>query len=290
MAVNLWVYGDESGIEGDGPHCVVAGFIGSPKHWDNFNNAWEGVITEAGVGEFHAREFFGRHSAKGSEKHPFHSWPADKATRFLNDLLAVIQEHRARISPLKSSLDVSDFRSFSWGERQWLTGGTWDHKRGKFLSSGAPTRLYHVPAQGVIGDALDHAHPADCKVHFVLDEQSVMQEGFSQIIRGVRDKPQYRQQLSQLGDVTFGPSVTHPGIQAADLLVHCLYSNYRLRHKLDDERRHALTAILGERWRIAVFTAKNLEMLLSKQFSTEERAMLRSIKSPSEIQKAKAKS
>lgn len=290
MAVNLWVYGDESGIEGDGPHCVVAGFIGSPKHWDNFNNAWESVITEAGVGEFHAREFFGRHSAKGSEKHPFHSWPADKATRFLNDLLAVIQEHRARISPLKSSLDVSDFRSFSWGERQWLTGGTWDHKRGKFLSSGAPTRLYHVPAQGVIGDALDHAHPADCKVHFVLDEQSVMQEGFSQIIRGVRDKPQYRQQLSQLGDVTFGPSVTHPGIQAADLLVHCLYSNYRLRHKLDDERRHALTAILGERWRIAVFKAKNLEMLLSKQFSTEERAMLRSIKSPSEIQKAKAKS
>jgi hypothetical protein len=289
VAVNLWVYGDESGIEGDGPYCVVAGFVGSPRHWNSFNSAWEKVIGDAEVEEFHARKFFNRRSAKGSTTNPFHGWSADKAVTFLNNLLGIIRGH-SRISPVACSLNVSDFLSFTWGERQFFTGGTWSHTKKRFLSSGAPTRLYHVPAQTLIADALHHVRTKDCKVHFVLDEQSVMQDGFLDIVKGVRDRPQYAEIFAQLGDVAFGSSAAHPGIQAADLLAHCLYSNYLRREKLDDERLFALTTILGKRWRRPVFTAKKLEMLLDKDFNPKERPMLREIKSPSEIQKEKAPS
>ncbi len=289
MTVNLWAYGDESGIEGDGPYCVVAGFIGSPKWWDSFNEGWGAVLKREGVEEFHAKQFFGRQKKKGdSSRNPFDGWPADKATRFLSDLLSVIRMHRARISHLKCSLSVSDFFSFSWGERRFITGGTWNHPTSRFISSGAPTRLYHVPAQGLLADALDHAKPSDCKVHFVLDEQSVMQEGFAQIVQGVRGRN--KDLDDRMGGVTWDRSLSWPGIQAADMLAHLLFSNHLRRDKLDDERRYALVSILGERWRTAIFTREKLDLIIDKSFGPDERTKLRAVQSPSEIQKAKATS
>jgi len=87
VAVDLWAYGDESGIERRGPYCVVAGFVASLRWWNSLKPAWRSVIEDAKVGEFHANHFFGRGAAEASEKNEFAGWSDAKATKFLTDLL-----------------------------------------------------------------------------------------------------------------------------------------------------------------------------------------------------------
>jgi hypothetical protein len=39
----LTAYLDESGIHGDSSHCIVAGFVGSAREWNNFETKWQNV-------------------------------------------------------------------------------------------------------------------------------------------------------------------------------------------------------------------------------------------------------
>lgn len=290
MTVELYAYGDESGIDGHGPYCVVAGFIGSPRKWGSFNKAWGKIIEEAGVKEFHAQQFFNRRLATEGKRNPFRDWPESKATKFLDDLLAVIKQHKGRISPAGCSLNVQDFLSFTWGERQYLTGGIWDSGKSRFVTNGAPSRVYPLPLHGFIGDALTHARPDDCKVHFVFDEQRVMQEGILQTIAQVRkaglfDKPVHQ----KVGVIGFDDSESWPGIQAGDMLAHLLYSNSLRKEKLTGERRRALVSIMGERWRLSIWTRQKLQRNLDSGLPPGALKQIRAVKSPAEIQQAKKK-
>ena len=293
VTVVLEAYADESGIEGSGPYCVVAGYIGSPRHWDSFNAAWRKVIDEAredGVTEFKGQLFFGRRSRKSaSRNNPFARWPERKARQFLDDLLGIIHDHKARITRCSAALNVKDFNSFTWGERQYFTGGTWDFNKSRFLSSGQPTRVYTVPLNGFIGDALLHARPEDCKVTFTFDEQPVLQEGVIQTIaqlrkRGVLDDPVTR----KVGSLHFEVSEDWPGIQAGDMLAHLLYSNALRREALGKERRYALTSLMGgDSWKSAIYDRENLQLHLERKFSPDILAQIQAVKSPAEIQRGK---
>ncbi|HEY8768326.1 MAG TPA: hypothetical protein VIP09_13865 [Dehalococcoidia bacterium] len=192
-----------------------------------------------------------------------------------------------RVKPVGCSLNIADFNAFTWGERQYLTGGMWSRPKGRFVTAGAPTSIYHLPVYGLIGDAISHARPDDCKVHIVLDEQRLMQEGVLQTIKAARKEKLLEDPSSRkLGDVSFGCSQAHEGIQAADLLAYLWHRNYSV--KLKGHRLQATLAILGERWHLGVLTTPKLEYILAK-LPSEQRAKVRAVKSPAEIQRSKSK-
>ena len=58
VAIDLYAYADESGIQGSAPYCLMAGYIASPRRWKPFNAAWKATLEEYGVPEFHAKDFF----------------------------------------------------------------------------------------------------------------------------------------------------------------------------------------------------------------------------------------
>jgi hypothetical protein len=225
VAAELFVYGDESGIEPSHPYCVIAGFIASPQHWDTFNQQWRAILEEAGACEFHSAYFFNRRVE--SSDNPYREWSDAKADKFHSDLWEVINTHHRRVRPVGCVLDTEAFFSFSHSERQLLTGGEWSKERGAFKDKGSPRRTYPIPFFNMISQALDMAQPPDCKVHFVMDEQKIIQNRVrDQFAKARRDERLSIDLRRKMGDLTPGLSHEHEGIQAADLLAHIWYSVY----------------------------------------------------------------
>lgn len=58
----LDAYFDESGHEAHAhsPALVVAGFVGRPRAWDQFETTWRRALTARGVSDFHAADLDGR--------------------------------------------------------------------------------------------------------------------------------------------------------------------------------------------------------------------------------------
>ena len=277
MVTELFVYGDESGID-ETPYCVVAGFIASPRHWDSFNAAWRKVIEKAQVNEFHSKDFFSRRRATSSSTNPFRDWSESDASALLDALLKVIRDH-PRVTPIGCALDVNIFRSYTWGERRYLTGGQWNRTTKKFITQGAPSRTYPVPFYSMVGEALQMARPAECKVNFVMDEQKVIQNGIQQVYAQYRDT-ELNPFCEKMGDLISGLSEEHEGIQAADLLAYTWNGWYRFRERLRRERLDVLLEIMRMQHHreMGVMRKRGLEHILTKTLLPEDRAKIRALK------------
>jgi len=293
VATELFVYGDESGIDQTHGYVVIAGYIASPPHWDSFNAAWRKVVDEAddpGVREFHSKQFFSRHEArKAGTKNPFRNWTDAKATKFLSDLVAVCRDH-PRLTPIAAPMRLADWFSLTHGEQRYLTGGLWDKQRKRFRSAGMPSRTYVLPFFNMVAQALDAARPEDCKVHFVMDEQKVIKHGIVDLYSRARSHEQIPSALrGKFGDLTPGLSHEHPGIQAADLWAYALNGWYQHRQRLRTERVWALVQLTDRHRRagVGVIGREGLHRLLANDLSPEDRRLIQAIKSPKEIQEAK---
>ena len=64
MAVELFAYGDESGLHKNPRYCLMCGFIASPRQWKIFNKSWKNVLDQFGISDFHSTEFFPRDENK----------------------------------------------------------------------------------------------------------------------------------------------------------------------------------------------------------------------------------
>jgi hypothetical protein len=181
---------------------------------------------------------------------------------------------------------AEDWFSLSWGERNYLTGALWSGTASKFVTDGLPTRAYPLPFFAMVGEALAHARPPNCKVHFVMDEQKVIENSIQKIYSagrtGDRIEPALRRRL---GDLTPGLSEEHPGIQAADLWAYCLNGWYRHRGKLKVDRLNALMRIARKRGMVGgLIGSKGLERSLSRWVQPDDRRKMQAIRSPKEIQ------
>ena len=256
--------------------------MASPKHWDSFNLAWRKLICDAGLREFKSKQFFGRHAAaKEGTQNPFRNWTRTEANDFLAALVRIVHNHYPRITPIGAALDVKDFRSFSWGERNYLTGASWDNERKRFVNQGAPTRAYPLPFHSMVGEALQEARPADCKVHFVMDEQKVVLPGIQQVYARTRVVEKIPEPLRRkIGDVTSGLSHEHEGIQAADLLAYCWHGWYQ-RRKVQGERVRALYELLDKHRReMGLIKRRGIEKIMDDTLRPEDREILRGMDKP----------
>jgi len=171
--------------------------------------------------------------------------------------------------------------SFSWGERNFITGASWDNERKRFVGQGAPTRVYPLPFHSMVGEALELAKPADCKVHFVMDEQKVLLHGVQRIYARTRTLETIPKELrAKIGDLTSARSHEKEGIQAADLLAYCWHGWYQ-RRQLRGEGVRALFRLLDRHRReMGVARRMGIQRVLNKALKPEDREILRALKGP----------
>lgn len=243
MAVELWAYGDESGIQPDAPACVIAGYVGSPRHWTSLKRSWAGILQAEGVSDFHAHKFFSREEGTGQRLGDYRGWSDDRALAFIENLAWAI--HYTSIRPLIGAVNVSDFMTFPKGARKFLTGGSFKStagKPGKFISSGSPAQPYYLAFMRFIDHALKQSEP-HTRVNFIFDQQNVLegwaQELFRQILADLRE----RQEEGRVGLVAFGSRQQYTELQVADLNAHLIYSLCSRPDRMGDERKMALSIL-----------------------------------------------
>ncbi len=171
-----------------------------------------------------------------------------------------------------------------------MTGATWHNERKCFLDQGAPKRTYPLPFHNMVSEALALAKPPDCKVHFVMDEQTVILHGVQRIFAKVRTMEDIPEPLRRkVGDLTPGLSHEHEGIQAADLLAYCWNGWHQRRSAatsfgpelIRGERIHALFELLSKHKReLGWISPAGLERLLDKTLQPEARAILHEMTGP----------
>jgi hypothetical protein len=207
----------------------------------------------------------------------------------LDSLLTVVARNDM-VKPVGAAMDNRVFNAYSWGERNFLTGANWDERKKQFTSQGAPSRVYHVPFLGLVAEALHKTKSPDIKVHFVMDEQKTVAAGLAQIWAYARGhESELRDDTkAKMGDLTWGNSCDHEGIQAADLLAHAWLGWYWQRENLAGDRRKSVDAIHAiHRREPGLIRPSQLEAVLTNGLSPEDRELVRAAKSPAERQKAR---
>ena len=190
MAIDLRAYADESGTHDDPSHCVLAGWIGSPRQWRLFDEAWGNVLTSFEVPNFHSKEFF-QPNARRSPTNPYRGWSDHRASEFIDALTNVIAERH--INPVGGAVNVRDFMSYSESERRYFTDAPVTQS-GRITGalSGSPNKPYHLGVMIFLTEAAQAARD-DITVHFIFDrneiESSYAIQAFNQI------KEQHRNEL-----------------------------------------------------------------------------------------------
>ncbi len=205
------VYLDESGIHEGAPVCTVAGYAAPWKAWKRiFIPKWDRALKDCGIQDvgFHAKDFFARADKK------YQGWTEADTTECFNLLVNVINQSDLR--PVGGCIVSEVFWKLNPDERRYLTGGRFDEKRDKWLTSGAPKTPYHFPIQQAVIDAGMMASP-DNKVHFVHDQQKqyapLVLERFIELKQTLRIK-------DNLGDFVFASRLEATPLQAADLIAY----------------------------------------------------------------------
>ena len=156
-------YFDESGIDHASEFCILAGYVGGVGQWRRFERNWKKILARYKVNEFHAKRFFQRDN-RGKRLDEYVSWTDEKADAFIRELIHCIIS--VKVYPLSCSLVKADWNKLGYGERRYLTGGTFN--AGKFTTSGAPSKAYFVPYSFCIYMATDFCGRGQ-KVHFAFD-------------------------------------------------------------------------------------------------------------------------
>ena len=214
--VELFTFGDESGIHDGARYCVVAGYIGSPRQWKPFEEAWAEVLDRYSVQAFHAVRFFGR-GPGGVRLDEYEGWADEKADAFLDELMGVINQRRLRA--IGGAIDVKAFKALTQGEKRYVTGG-WVTDDGKWLASGAPSKPsapYFFALLLFLIEALSEAAP-DARINLIFDRQNVVK---GRAVQNINDLTRH-QILDAIGgarlrQVAFAPSDEEQGLQAVTL-------------------------------------------------------------------------
>lgn len=210
MAIDLWVYTDESGRHQSPSHFFLLGYMASAQQWTVVKRQWSAVLNQHDIEEFHAHEFFNRQRVNGSG--PFDGWSDEEATAFLEKLISIIAS--AAIRPIGGCVDVPAFLSYSTGDRRHLTGAI-IKRNAKWKTTGKPSDPYLFLFHWIIKESLSRAKP-EMRVHLVFDTQKQV-EGVANIrfgeIRYNADWPG----SEKLVHLSFENSTSEPALQVADL-------------------------------------------------------------------------
>jgi len=234
--VPMEAYLDESGIHEDAKRCVIGGFAGGRKKCESFEKRWVAILKKYEIRDdigFHSKHFF-RVDKYGKRSGIYRGWSHQKSFEFLGEVMDAIQSHR--LHPFGVAVDVAAFNALPHNFRRWITGGFYSESKGKWLSSGAPTKPWFF--------AFNHAFISGCrkaahgvKVDFICDRQENFSSFAIQLWNELKDNPLF-ETAQRMGGIAFYSRFERVSLQVADLIAHCLYyvEEYRVDAKKTDVR------------------------------------------------------
>jgi len=257
VAVDLYAYGDESGINPGAKYCLLLGYVGSPRQWALFSKKWSAVVDTLSTGRFHAIDFF-TPERRASAQNPYRGWTPRQDREFLDALLDALTS--VRVLPVGWAVDVAAFHALRKDERRYLTGAylnaalradrnnpqgdlrlAWLDRR--FQTSGAPQQAYFVALVLFFTD-IYRAMQNDAAVHVVLDTQKQYEpwalQLFMNYYHDIRDNDG-----KSFADLRFASSRREPSLQAADLYAY-VWNRY-LAGTMTPDLRHALKRLASQK-------------------------------------------
>jgi hypothetical protein len=224
VIIDLYAYGDESGLQDRPPYCLLAGYIASPNQWRLFNHDWQEILKAYGVPLFHAKEFFPFQAR--SHNPVYKGWQTEKAKTFVFSLGEAINNHA--IHPLGCAIDVKAFESFSIGERRFLTGAGWNSQTGTFKYLGKPASPYLAVFESFVRAALDRT-PPKARLHLVFHSQREMEPKVCEIFADMITNSHLMPRGKRPESIGYRSADNSPELQACDLYAYGW--NYYLSHK-----------------------------------------------------------
>lgn len=208
----LQAYMDDSGSHDGAPVCTIAGYFGGYRRWLEFESAWGDVLVRYGVGEFHAKRFWGR-DKQGRRLDEYREWDDGRANSFIDELLGIIE--RTKIYPFACGVQAKEWKKKPIGDRRILTGGNGKYPTGK------PSKSIFLALERCVLRVADYCKPG-IKVHYFIDSNQQLDE-WATICYG-QMKRLYKENKDALymsmGDFTPSDSETALPLQAADLLAY----------------------------------------------------------------------
>ncbi|MBI4180484.1 MAG: hypothetical protein HY528_00970 [Chloroflexi bacterium] len=257
MAVELWAYADESGLEENPKYCLIAGYIANPRQWMRFEREWKKVLGEYSVQEFHAIDFFHRKPPRGCYK----GWSEHKAKMFLGRLLAIIGS--TSISPIGAIVDVADFKANPEGVERFLTGAALSPSGKKWMGNTGSLQPYHLAFALLLTDAawVNHNRP-DVKIHFTFDIQNIVQKQAVKLFDDIVNR-KHHQSWQMFGRRIFSDGETDTPLQAADLHAYLQYCYVVNKNLMSQEQRRALRLASKDRL-LPIWNQEQTEGLLAR--------------------------
>lgn len=216
---------DESGIHAGAKRCVVAGYAGGRQKIEALEDQWVCTLKRFNVPlevGFHAKTFFAR---RGVHK----GWSDAQAKDFITAMADSI--HANELKAIGGGLSYSRFNALPENMRRWLTGGRFDEQRGRWLSSGAPSKPYFFGFHQAVVTSCKFAK-SGVAVDFIMDRQ----ENFSGLALETWNyfKTESRMHAQQhLGDISFYSRFERVSLQASDLLAFSMYHAEEYREECE---------------------------------------------------------
>jgi hypothetical protein len=263
------VCADESGIHNTAKVCILAGYIGSVRQWEQFDRNWSETLDKYDVADFHSRDFFAydkkakragsyRMRSDPSQKCSYYNWPDDKYANLLHELVNVI--HNTNIVPLGAAVDVPAFFALTYGERKFLTGGLFDGK--KWLNSGAPSKPYFNLFEHCLVDAALKTKSKK-QVAFIFDKQKEYESRAITAFKEVMHTADLDIRKKLFGAV-YLPRIEAPGLQAADLYTHCWYRYLTDPLNVGGLRNDVLDVLTIKNAGMLIYNAAHFETMMNK--------------------------
>ncbi len=208
----LQVYMDDSGSHANSHNCVVAGYWAKVTEWRKVERQWSAVLLEFGVEEFKANEFWPRLSG-GRRNPPYNGWSDEKAERFMNRLLCVIETNR--IFPFAFGVIGEEWEKLAERHRWAMTLGVVAQKVRKPMFVSLTLALVRTLDYCRTGSTINYVFDDDPK-NLALKEAAV--NCFSQVRANlIADNDPASEKL---GEFSFSDSKKAAPLQVADLLAY----------------------------------------------------------------------
>lgn len=247
---------DESeSSDGRAQAFVVAGFVGSGAESDRVEGRWKEAVKP--IGEFHAKNFFKRHSdgsMAGMYKH-LSVKDAEDCALSLIDLLSASQ-----LEPIGMALDVQCFRSLSEDERRWMTSAVTYGK--SWPMQGAPNDPYFAGFHYCLTSANEYT-PEGESMYLTFHRHESREGNAKKIyneLKGLGGK--WGARLAET--LLFSSQYEAVLLQAADLLAHAIGQAIRPEGKRNKVTEYALNKLAFKKEYIRVMDVKSLDAHLRK--------------------------
>lgn len=218
----MQAYLDESGIHSGSKKIVMAGLAAGRQKVKALEKSWLDLLRDYDIPlniGLHAKTLFARSTA-GTRFGPYQGWNEIRVRALIDAVVGQIEAHQ--LNPIVASVTSALFHQRTHNFRRLITGGIYDSRQGKWLSSGAPNKPYFFVFHQALVRGCANAKPG-VLVDFIFDRQDDFSGLAIKIWNTLKGDTRW-EGGSHLGGIAFYSRFERPCLQLADFLAFCVYN------------------------------------------------------------------